>query len=126
MQCMPAVVPGTVLTSLVANGTFAPITDLFYEDSLRQIPDINDTGAEFYTFVYRTTFQVSHMRASCRADLQQPNFPVRLWLNLRGTVLEFPLWGDTKKKKTNTLKQTQRYLVPGSRQHRWQGGQTYL
>lgn len=49
-----AVVPGTVLTTLLHNGIFP---DPFFGRNNELIPDIYDTGAEFYTFWFHNYFQ---------------------------------------------------------------------
>ena len=54
-----AIVPGTALNSLVANGEFPE--PYFGQNNMRVnklIPDIADAGREFYHFWYRTTFNV--------------------------------------------------------------------
>ena len=55
-RCISAVVPGTVLTSLLANGTYN-FTDPYFETNLASIPDINTTGPDAYTFFYSTRFR---------------------------------------------------------------------
>ena len=57
--CMHQTVPGTVLTGLLANGTFASL-GVFNDDSvwmgsnLNTLPQIEDVGKSFYTFWFRT------------------------------------------------------------------------
>jgi hypothetical protein len=64
-ECIEAApVPGTVLSGLLANDTFqlgtANNTDaVFLDNTLSQIPDINASGREFYTFWYRTDVEVA-------------------------------------------------------------------
>jgi hypothetical protein len=50
---MPAVVPGTVLTSLLHN---KKIPDPFYGANNKQIPDISETGNDHYTYWFVTDF----------------------------------------------------------------------
>jgi len=52
-----AVVPGTVLSTLLKqnvftdeNGTYITDSNIFFESNLAQIPDINETSSEYYTF----------------------------------------------------------------------------
>jgi hypothetical protein len=60
-------VPGTVLTSLVANGAFPNVTDVFSDLQLRDIPDINATGSAFYTYFWRTTIRPAALLRSTAA-----------------------------------------------------------
>ena len=72
--CVNAVVPGTVLTTMLENGTFADVHDPYWEMDLAKLPDINATGKEYYTRVFRT-------------ELAPPDNGVdsgRFWLHLRG------------------------------------------
>src|SRR5690606_18643110 len=54
-----AIVPGTVLNSLVANGKYP---EPYFGDNNRKakklIPDIADTGIDFYNYWFRTEFSV--------------------------------------------------------------------
>jgi len=52
-ECIEAIVPGTVLTSSLANGTFAPInlSNVYMDDNISSLPDIASVGPEFFTFV---------------------------------------------------------------------------
>ena len=63
-ECIPALVPGTILSALLAHGTWtqpgnssAPIYDPYVDDWLANatIPDISSVGAAFYTFVFRAS-----------------------------------------------------------------------
>lgn len=67
---MPAVVPGTVLTTLLYNGR---IPDPFFGMNNKHIPDIYDAGREYYTYWFVKDFQV--------ADLLIGG---QVWLHLRG------------------------------------------
>ncbi|CAI7800879.1 unnamed protein product [Closterium sp. NIES-53] len=68
---MPAVVPGTVLTSLVANGVFP---DPLHGSNTRDcIPDIAHAGRPFYTFLFRRCLHLPSRKVPavrcCRALL---------------------------------------------------------
>ncbi len=67
---MDAVVPGTVLTTLLHNGIFP---DPFFGRNNELIPDIYDIGADFYTFWFHKNFSLPEI---------QPKQEV--WLNFRG------------------------------------------
>lgn len=56
---MPAVVPGTVLTTLVKNGKLPdPYWGLNNKRDLKLIPDLYDVGRDYYTARFRSTFDV--------------------------------------------------------------------
>ncbi len=67
---MSAVVPGTVLTSLLHN---KKIPDPFYGMSNKQIPDIYDVGREYYTYWFVKDF-----------DETFPEKGDKVWLEFRG------------------------------------------
>lgn len=69
-QWLPAVVPGTVLTTLLENDL---VPDPFFGMNNELIPDIHDTGVEEYTYWFYTTFDTPSLPANGQA-----------WLNLRG------------------------------------------
>lgn len=81
---LPAVVPGTVLTSLVANkvvpepyyGTNNRIAD-------RRIPDIATAGREFYTYWYRTeiTIPANFAGRTVWLEPQGVNYRAEVWVN---------------------------------------------
>ena len=48
-ECIPASVPGTVLANLLKNETFG-FRDPYFETNLENIPDIYETGREFWTY----------------------------------------------------------------------------
>jgi hypothetical protein len=48
-------IPGTALINLINAGEFANITDPFLDRILGQIPDISETGADFWTLLYKTS-----------------------------------------------------------------------
>lgn len=56
---LPAIVPGTVLNSLVYNGKYPePYYGLNNKIESNKIPDISKVGREFYTYWFRTEFDV--------------------------------------------------------------------
>lgn len=79
-----AIVPGTALNSLVANGEFPE--PYFGQNNKRVnklIPDIADAGREFYHFWYRTTFSVPEDFKGKSVWLQFDgiNYMADIWLN---------------------------------------------
>jgi mannosylglycoprotein endo-beta-mannosidase len=83
----PAVVPGTVLTSLVQNKVYP---DPYYGDinrrSSKKIPDMADSGREFYHYWYRTTF---HIPATYTGK--------RVWIKFHGVNYKSNVWLNGKK-----------------------------
>jgi len=82
-----AIVPGTVLTSLVENQVYP---DPYFGDVNRRtrkiIPDMADAGREFYHYWYRTDFKVPE------------NFTgKRIWLKLNGINYKSEIWLNGKK-----------------------------
>lgn len=83
---LPAIVPGTVLTSLVANGKYP---DPYYGDNNRKsrnlIPDIADVGREFYHYWFRTEFSLPKSFAGKRVWLKFHGINYRsvIWVNGR-------------------------------------------
>jgi len=67
---MDAVVPGTVLTTLLHN---RKVPDPFFGLNNELIPDIYDTGAEYYTFWFQNTFLLPELEEGQQA-----------WLKFRG------------------------------------------
>lgn len=81
---MPAVVPGTVLTSLVHNKVYPdPYFGTNNKKSRGLIPDIADIGRDHYTYWFRTTFMLPEDYAGQRIWLQADgiNYRAELWLN---------------------------------------------
>jgi len=79
-----ATVPGTVLTSLVANGVYPdPYFGRNNDRGLNLIPEISDTGAAFYTYWFRTNFTVPASHAGRRTWLQLDgiNYQAEIWVN---------------------------------------------
>nr|WP_068887615.1 sugar-binding domain-containing protein [Pedobacter panaciterrae] len=84
---IPATVPGTVLTSLVNNGIYP---NPYYGDNNRKenklIPDIIDTGIEFYHYWWRTDFKIPQ------------NFSgKKIWLKFHGINYRSEIWVNGKK-----------------------------
>ncbi|QKZ12140.1 glycoside hydrolase family 2 protein [Spirosoma sp. KUDC1026] len=65
----PAVVPGTVLTTMLAN---KQVPDPFYGMNNNKIPDIFNTGRDYYTYWFVKDFQESNKAGE------------QVWLNFRG------------------------------------------
>lgn len=82
-----AVVPGTVLTTLLKNGVpghFGPGFDPYFGQNSRSIPDLSDDGcAQFYTYWFRTTFEIPPLTADGRIwlSLRGINYSVEVYLN---------------------------------------------
>ncbi|SDS64275.1 sugar-binding domain-containing protein [Gramella sp. MAR_2010_147] len=83
-EWMKAVVPGTVLTSLVENEIYP---DPYYGDVNRRtkkvIPDMADAGREFYHYWYRTEFKVPKTFSNKKIWLKFHgiNYKSEIWLN---------------------------------------------
>lgn len=81
---MPAVVPGTVLNSLVYNGIYPePYYGVNNKIETGKIPDITDVGREFYTYWFRTEFEVPASFAGKTVWLQPDgiNYRAEVWVN---------------------------------------------
>ena len=81
---MSAVVPGTVLTSLVENGVYPePYYGTNNKMSEKKIPDIIDAGPGFYTYWFRTEFDTPAAREGDRIWLHPEgiNYRAEWWLN---------------------------------------------
>ncbi|MBI1343304.1 MAG: glycoside hydrolase family 2 [Terrimonas sp.] len=79
---MPAIVPGTVLQSLVYNQVFPePYFGVNNKLSAQKIPDIAQAGRAFYTYWFRTEFSVP-------ADYQGKN----IWLQVDGVNYRAEFW----------------------------------
>ena len=81
-----AVVPGTVLTTLVSNHVFP---DPYFGDNNRKtrglIPDLSDAGKEYYHYWYRTSFTIPAGFKGRRIWLKFNgiNYHCKIWLNGR-------------------------------------------
>jgi len=88
---MPATVPGTVLSNLVANKIYP---DPYFGDNNRKdrglIPDISDVGIEFYHYWFRKEFKVpaSFVGKNIWLKFNGVNYRCEIWLNskLIGTM----------------------------------------
>ncbi|MDB6019537.1 MAG: csxA 3 [Pedosphaera sp.] len=80
----PAMVPGTVLNSLVKNGVYPePYFGLNNAYEQKLIPDLSETGPEFYTYWFRTEFTVPDSFKQKQVWLQFDgiNYRAEIWLN---------------------------------------------
>jgi beta-galactosidase/beta-glucuronidase len=81
---LPAIIPGTVLTSLVANKIYP---EPYYSDNNRKnkklIPDIADVGREFYHYWFRTDFRIPQSFKGKRVWLKFHgiNYKCEIWVN---------------------------------------------
>lgn len=79
---LDASVPGTVLTNLVANGVYPdPYFGKNNKIGLGLIPDLSKTGRDFYTYWFRTEFDVP-------AEFKGR----RIWLNPQGINYRSEIW----------------------------------
>lgn len=81
---MPAVVPGTVLNSLVYNKVYPePYYGLNNKIESGLIPDISKVGRDFYTYWFRTEFDVPASYAGKTIWLQPDgiNYRAEVWVN---------------------------------------------
>ncbi|MDR0533128.1 MAG: discoidin domain-containing protein [Verrucomicrobiales bacterium] len=79
-----AIVPGTVLNSLVANGVYPePYFGNNNQRGKRKIPDIFDKGPAFYTYWFRSNFQIPASFKGRQVWLQFDgiNYKADIWLN---------------------------------------------
>ncbi|KAK2419127.1 mannosylglycoprotein endo-beta-mannosidase [Trifolium repens] len=80
-----AVVPGTVLATLVKNKV---VPDPFYGLQNEAIIDIADSGRDFYTFWFFTTFQCNlSTNQHCDLNFRGINYSADVYLNGHKTVL---------------------------------------
>ncbi|MBQ9309739.1 MAG: glycoside hydrolase family 2 [Bacteroidales bacterium] len=81
---MQARVPGTVLTNLVENGV---LPDPYFSDNNRLtkglIPDINDVGRDYYTYWFRTEFDIPESYEGKKVWLHPEgiNYRAEFWVN---------------------------------------------
>ncbi len=82
----PAIIPGTVLNSLVANKVYP---EPYYGDNNRRskklIPDIADAGKEFYHYWFRTVFTIPKSFSG-----------KRIWLKFHGINYRCEIWVNGK------------------------------
>lgn len=88
---LPAVVPGTVLNSLVYNKVYPePYYGLNNKLESGLIPDIYQTGRDFYTYWFRTEFNLDKKQYENKKTWLQVdgiNYRAEIWLN--GTMVKF-------------------------------------
>lgn len=81
---MPAVVPGTVLRSLVYNKVYPePYYGINNKLDSHLIPDISETGRDFYTYWFRTEFAVPETfdKKNVWMQLDGINYRAEVWVN---------------------------------------------
>ena len=81
---MPAIVPGTVLNSLVYNQKYQePYYGINNKIESKLIPDISETGRDFYTYWFRTDFTVpqSFKGKTVWLQLDGINYRAEVWVN---------------------------------------------
>ncbi len=79
-----AIVPGTVLNTLVYNKVYPePYYGLNNAKEKNLIPDITDVGAEFYTYWFRTEFELddSFVGKQVMMRFDGINYRAEIWLN---------------------------------------------
>lgn len=86
---MKARVPGTVLTTMIENGVF-PEPEISLNNEL--IPDVNEIGADFYTFWFVKEFDVP----------EEPEGKY-VWLNFRGINYKAEVYLNGKKVNDKTI-----------------------
>ncbi|UKT65934.1 glycoside hydrolase family 2 protein [Pedobacter mucosus] len=83
-EWLPAIVPGTVLNTLIANKVYP---EPYYGDQNRKerklIPDIGDVGLEFYHYWFRTAFAVPKKFVGKRVWIKFHgiNYRSEIWVN---------------------------------------------
>ncbi|MEN6309450.1 MAG: sugar-binding domain-containing protein [Anaerohalosphaeraceae bacterium] len=83
---LKAVVPGTVLNSLVYNGVYPePYYGLNNAREKKLIPDITEVGSAFYTYWFRTEFELTPAFAGKWVILRVDgiNYRAQIWVNGR-------------------------------------------
>lgn len=89
-DCMPANVPGTILSILLENGIYQK--DPYYETNLESIPDIYDTGPEPWTFYYVANFTVpASNNKHTMMELRSINYQANVWLD--GDLIGYTVQG---------------------------------
>ena len=81
---LPAIVPGTVLNSLVYNGKYPePYYGVNNKIELKRIPDIAEVGRDFYTYWFRTEFDVpaSYKGKNVWLRVDGINYRSEIWVN---------------------------------------------
>ena len=82
---MPAIVPGTVLSSLVYNKVYPePYYGLNNKITSNLIPDLNIAGRDFYTYWFRTEFDLAkeeYLGKRTWLQIDGINYRAEIWLN---------------------------------------------
>lgn len=81
---MPAIVPGTVLNSLVYNNVYSePYYGMNNKLDQNIIPDLAKAGREFYTYWFRTEFEVprSYKDKTVWLQVDGINYRAEIWVN---------------------------------------------
>lgn len=81
---IPAIVPGTVLNSLVYNKLFPePYFGLNNQMAGCKIPDLSEVGRDFYTYWFRTEFSLPETLKGRKIWLQVDgvNYRAEIWIN---------------------------------------------
>ena len=82
---LPAVVPGTVLNSLVHDGVYPePYYGLNNKLEKNRIPDLYRVGRDFYTYWFRTEFRLDRKECGGKKVWLQAdgiNYRAEIWLN---------------------------------------------
>lgn len=88
---LPAIVPGTVLNSLVYNKIYPePYFGLNNKLESNLIPDIYQSGRDFYTYWFRTEFKLNeseHENNKIWLQVDGINYRAEIWLN--GSLVKF-------------------------------------
>lgn len=87
-EWMPAVVPGTVLTTLITNNK---VPDPFYGMNNTLIPDIYETGRDHYTYWFYNEFELKSLKKG-----------EQIWLHLRGVNYASEIYLNGKKVNPKT------------------------
>ena len=81
---LPAIVPGTVLNSLVYNHKYPePYHGINNKLESKLIPDISTVGRDFYTYWFRTDFNIpqSYKGKTIWLQLDGINYRAEIWVN---------------------------------------------
>lgn len=76
---MPAIVPGSILSTMMHNGHFNISSSPYHQTDLRSIPDISETGPEYYTYTFKLNFTLDNALSGCEASDNK-----RIFLKFRG------------------------------------------
>ena len=107
---MPAIVPGTVLNSLVFNKVYPePYYGVNNKLDSNLIPDLSKAGRDFYTYWFRTEFTLPESYADKRVWMQLDgiNYRAEVWLN--GNLLR---WTACSRMSGSTLRISRSWASP--------------